>query len=312
MRPETSISILICSRNRPEALCKAVRSIFAARQPDARSVQLVVVASNCPATGEMAHGLRAEAPQGMDLVVCCEARPGKSRAVNRGLQSCTGDLVAFTDDDVVVDPGWIEGVFRGFAETDADALQGRVCLRLLAVRPRWWSRHCEALLASTVYLDAQPAPVILRDLNGCNMAARMAAIVDVGPFNELLGPGAGPGHCLMGEDTEWSTRLANRGHKILYWPGAPLLHEIPADRASLPGLLRRAHLGGLVEVATSSRSIKPRESVVRMVLDGIRLVQYVLTARWPEAADRGMALARQAGILRGLLRPGGGPPARDA
>ena len=35
-----------------------------------------------------------------------ESRPGLSSARNAGVAASTGDLIVFTDDDVVVDPGW--------------------------------------------------------------------------------------------------------------------------------------------------------------------------------------------------------------
>jgi glycosyltransferase involved in cell wall biosynthesis len=43
-----------------------------------------------------------------------EDRPGLSFARNRALSEATGELLAFTDDDVWVDRGWVDGLVRGF------------------------------------------------------------------------------------------------------------------------------------------------------------------------------------------------------
>ncbi|PRC62799.1 glycosyl transferase family 2, partial [Mycobacterium sp. ITM-2017-0098] len=48
-----------------------------------------------------------------------EPRPGLSRARNTGLSAATGEVVAFTDDDVVVDRHWLSAIARGFSRGPA-------------------------------------------------------------------------------------------------------------------------------------------------------------------------------------------------
>ena len=56
-----------------------------------------------------------------------EPRPGLSCARNRGLAEASADIVAFTDDDVGVDPWWLNGIARGFrAASDVACVTGLI------------------------------------------------------------------------------------------------------------------------------------------------------------------------------------------
>src|SRR3712207_9429193 len=57
-----------------------------------------------------------------------EPRPGLSCARNRGLAEARGEVLAYTDDDVAVDPDWVQGLLRGFQRRPATGcVTGLVC-----------------------------------------------------------------------------------------------------------------------------------------------------------------------------------------
>ena len=67
------------------------------------------------------------------------ARPGISSARNRGVAQSTGAFVAFTDDDAVVEPGWLRALGSRFAnEPDVDAIGGLVLPSELDTEPQLW------------------------------------------------------------------------------------------------------------------------------------------------------------------------------
>lgn len=112
-----SVSVLVCTRERPRDLERCLESLVALDPP----AHEIIVVDNCPATGATRE-LCARFP--VEYVL--EPQPGQSRARNRGLVHATGELVAFTDDDCVVDPGWLSGLAREYADQRVMAVTGIV------------------------------------------------------------------------------------------------------------------------------------------------------------------------------------------
>lgn len=150
--------------------------------------------------------------------------PGKSRAVNAAITASRGELLAFLDDDVVVDRAWLVELWDYFARHDCAAAQGAVL----------WppEAHDDPELAALldryrtiVHLDLSPDAVRTK-LTGANMAVRRHAFAVVGTFNEKLGPGAAG----LSEDNELADRILRHGGWIGYMARARVVHEIDRSR----------------------------------------------------------------------------------
>ena len=113
----------VCTRNRPELLARCLRAILdavdvAGAEVDA-SVLVVDNASDDDRPADVARSL------GVDVVR--EAVPGLDVARNRAVATSRGDVIAFIDDDVVVEPTWLRTLARTFAaHPDAVAVTGGV------------------------------------------------------------------------------------------------------------------------------------------------------------------------------------------
>jgi GT2 family glycosyltransferase len=195
----------------------------------------VVVVDNAP-TGHATRDVVALFP-GVRYIV--EPRPGLSAARNAGLAAATGEVLAFTDDDVVVHPAWVGRLQQAFDGSDALAVTGLVLpaalesqgqllfelhmggfghdYRALAFDQRWFAgmRH----LGSPVW----------RIGAGANMAFRRAAFELVGGFDERLGAGAAG----CSEDSELWYRLLAAGHTCQYEPAAVVYHHHRSDVESV-------------------------------------------------------------------------------
>ncbi len=107
--PPFTTSVVICTRDRPEQLRSALASVVCAL-----GVSEIIVVDNAPSTPatrevvESFYGVRYEV----------EPVPGLDRARNRGLAVATGEVIAFTDDDAVVDPRWALALAEAFAMDD--------------------------------------------------------------------------------------------------------------------------------------------------------------------------------------------------
>jgi Glycosyl transferase family 2 len=114
-RSDPTVSVIVCTRDRPSDLRSCLDSIAALRT---RPVEVIVV-DNSPSDGA-ARELCRDYPVRYVL----ESSPGLARARNRGIVEARGEVVAFTDDDCVVDRHWLDGLGDPFHDPLVMALTG--------------------------------------------------------------------------------------------------------------------------------------------------------------------------------------------
>ena len=230
------VSVVVCTRDRPEALARCLASLRRAR---VRPREIVVV-DNAPST----DGTRRVVSALPEVRYVHEPRPGLAIARNTGVRATTGHIVAFTDDDVMVDAEWISRLLPPFAQERVMAVTGIVLpgeLESTAQRmaeERLWSfnREFRPRTFDAQYfarMRARGVPVWHVGA-GANMAVRRDAFARVGPFDERLGAGAAG----CSEDSEFWYRLLAEGWSCVYEPAAVVFHF---HRADLDGLRRQWH-----------------------------------------------------------------------
>ena len=226
-----SFSVILATRDREALLAQTLEALAGQDWPRDRFE--IVVADNGSVDGtravvEAAAG-RLDAPPTRYLYV---AESGKSHAINRALPHAGGDLLAFTDDDVVPHPTWLERLSAAFAETGADFVAGRILPRWESTPPRWLSPRLYGVLAipdngeARVSITAADGPRILPI--GANMAVRAAVIRRVGGFRPDLGKLAGT--LRTGEDHELCLRMLHAGCRGIYEPTAVVRHWVARER----------------------------------------------------------------------------------
>jgi len=219
-----ALSILIASRNRADSLARALRSIDAACAAAAQPAQIVVVDNgSTDTTAEVLDAWAAAAPGRLRLRF---EPPGKSRALNHALARADGTLLAFTDDDIEVNPGWATAIVAFFAAHPRyAAAMGRVL-----PPPRVTDHDLRAGLArypgAVPLYDRGEGVCDAYDLYGCNMVIRRQVFAAVGRFNEHLGPGASG----LSEDLDLARRIRAAHLQIGYMPAAVVYHEVDPRR----------------------------------------------------------------------------------
>lgn len=194
------MTVVLATRDRPHLLEGALLALADALRPDDRLL-VVDSASRSPATAALCARLGVE--------VLRADRPGTSVARNRGLAAATTDLVAFTDDDCLPQPGWATALATAFAERTG-VVTGRVVADRAVAAP-------VSLEESTTAADfTQPVG------HGANCCFRRTALLDVGGFDEQLGPGT-PGRA--GEDADAIRRVLAAGWGGRYEPAAVVVHR---------------------------------------------------------------------------------------
>ncbi|MBX7454662.1 glycosyltransferase family 2 protein [Mycolicibacterium sp. 3033] len=239
-----AITVVICTRDRVSMLQTALDSVRALDYPDLE----IIVVDNAAAT-DATH--RYVAALGDPRVrVIDEPRPGLSRARNTGLLAAAGDVVAFTDDDVVVDRHWLVAVARGFTRGDSvwcvsglvPAAELRTPAQAYFDARVGWST---CLQARVFDWEARPDDIPLFPFavghygTGANFAVDRAAVIRVGGFDEALGAGSPTGG---GEDLDMFFRLLRDGGQLVYDPASIVWHR---HRASNEGLAAQSRTYGV-------------------------------------------------------------------
>lgn len=209
----TKISVLLCTRNRAQSLARTLQTLLALPQ-GAEFVYDVLVVDNASTDGTRAVVSELQRAH-THLHYVFESKPGLSFARNTAVRHSTGELLAFTDDDVLVTGDWLAELQREFA---ADARLQMLCGRVLLAR---------AELARVAFED-KPDRLIVRYPNvgepvmGANMIVRRSLFEEIGLFDVRLGAGR---FFAGGEDTELAYRALKAGHYMLYAPNVLVYHD---------------------------------------------------------------------------------------
>jgi glucosyl-dolichyl phosphate glucuronosyltransferase len=232
------LSAIVPTRDRPERLIAGLQSLSRVQAP-ARGWEVIVVDDGSEPE------LERLVPAGLDLPPVRFVRQppgGLNKARNRGVAEAQGSLIAFLDDDTIVDRGWARALVDAFADPACDAVGGRVTLRFEGVAPSWLTARHRSYLAEydlgeeARWIDGEPVPV------GANCAVRRSAFEAGGGF--LSGLDRIGSSLVSNGDTEFFRRLQREGGRIRYEPGAHVEHCVPPDRLTLEFFQRRAHAQG--------------------------------------------------------------------
>ncbi len=226
-------------------------------------------------------------------------------------------LIVFTDDDCVVEPGWLAGLRTAFAaDPQIAAVTGRtVAVRLTSpvqqlfeqfgsfdrgsVRVLWHfaevGSHTALSPALTRFAGVAVPPRIFPYAgvfgSGNNMAFTAAVLARLGPFDEALGAGT---PAAGGEDLDMFVRLMLAGEVLVYEPAAVVRHSHRHDDRSLREQVR-SYGSGLSAMITKQLLLDRagRRRIARRVLPGLR---HLFSSASPKNSRK------TSGFPRGLTR----------
>jgi GT2 family glycosyltransferase len=294
-RPLPSATIAICTRERPDDLARALRAVtrVAGREHP------VLVVDNCPSTNATAQVVGTHP----HVRYVREDTRGLNAARNRALREAVTDVVAFCDDDVTPEDGWLEALRGAFDHALVAGATGLTLpLELDTPAQEWFERsspfgrgyfrhefdplHCTPQSAGQVGA-------------GANMALRRDVLHLVGPFDERLDAGT---PTMSGGDHEMFARLLAGGYRLVYEPAAVSWHRHRRTWPELRETLRGYGTG--VYAMWTGRVIERGElAVLKQALRwfvGVQVPQLVKAlANRPDAMPRDLILAELSGCAKG-------------
>jgi glycosyltransferase involved in cell wall biosynthesis len=236
-----TVSVVVPTRNRGSLITETLERLLSV--DDSASEILVVDQSTDTITADIVHGLHL-ADARVRLVPTRTV--GSSNARNIGYSTASGDVVAFIDDDCMVEKGWLDAVMAEFQDSTVAAVFGRLTPYEQEER-NGTEVGLKASPERTVYTSPLPPWWVG---HGGNMAFRKADLVQLGGFDPLLSAG---GHLHAGEDTDLAHRLLVRGRKIVYAPDAVAYHKHWKDWSAQKKMERSYGIGAGAQFAKYMR-----------------------------------------------------------
>jgi glycosyltransferase involved in cell wall biosynthesis len=227
-----NITVILCTLNRCQSLAKTLESVAASTLPASVKWEVLVVDNNSTdQTREVVDGFSRRYPDLFRYVL--EPQPGKSFALNTGIREARGDVLAFMDDDVTVEPAWLHNLTAPLSDGEWAGTGGRTLLAQTFTPPRWLALeepyNLGGVLAALFDLGDRPCE-LRKAPYGANMAFRKEMFEKYGLFRTDLGPSPNREIPRPNEDTEFGRRLMALGERLRYEPSAVVYHPVPKNR----------------------------------------------------------------------------------
>jgi glycosyltransferase involved in cell wall biosynthesis len=236
-QPLVSVSLIVPTYRRSELLLGCLET---AQRQTLDSFELLVV-DNSPDAELRPTVDSFNASARVKASYVHEPRLGLHNARHAGARAAGGDVLVFTDDDALFEPGWLAAYADAFDTHPPMAAAGGPIL------PKW-QHPPPAWLTNYMAADPSMFPAFsLLDLGrdfrlapdgfffGVNMAIRRRILFDLGGFNpEIFGT-----RWLGDGETGLNRKLWAHGQVVGYVPDAVVFHHVSAERMTLPYLRRR-------------------------------------------------------------------------
>ena len=219
------ISVVIPTYNRAPELETCLTALAAQTLSRDQFEVLVIDDGSSDSTSSLLETLSSGSP--MNLRYFVQPNEGPAAARNAGIEQAKGEWIAFTDDDCIPDPGWLESLSASIPLDDGCAGIGGEIVRL---RNTLIGRYID----DSGMMRHRVSDGVTDYLITANAMFHRPLLIEVSGFEKRI---TWPG----GEDPDLSTRLRDRGYYLKVMPGAIVRHN---HRDTIRGLWRTAWLYG--------------------------------------------------------------------
>ncbi len=235
------VRVIVATRDRPAALATCLDSLLA----QAYDRFEIVVVDSAPSSSETMELIASRYDTTGKVHYMRETLPGLGRAHNRGLEDVTAPVVAFTDDNVLVDSRWLASLAADFdSEGGVGCVTGAILPAELETRAQVWTeKHgsfTKGFRRKTFDLAEHREPGSLFPFaagqfgSGANMAFLASALRRIGGFDPALGAGT---EARGGDDLAAFFATIQAGFQLIYEPEAIVWHH---HRRNEDGMRRQA------------------------------------------------------------------------
>jgi len=282
MSPE--LTIIICTYNREASLESTLKSLSRQEGIDKdRAWEIIVVDNN---SNDKTKEIVQRFSKNHNIRYIFENKQGKSFALNTGIKNANAQILAFTDDDVIVDPYWVASIFKAVKlNPHYLAFGGKVVPIWPDKIPSWIQKegpYSKPIVGSAIVSHDHGDLIKEYDVRmwippGCNVFFKRKVFELFGGYREDLGPRPGkPG--FYHEDSEFGFRLKKNGVNILYFPKARVYHPVDEKRLTKTFMVRYFWNSGLAYYFKRVENSSKLFNLKKTILDSIQNIK--LTARY--------------------------------
>lgn len=272
------VSVIVSTHDRPERLSMSLPTLLAQHYPRYE----VIIVDNAPSTNATADLIKQTYGDIEKLRYIREDNPGLSRGLNRGVMEARGEILAFTDDDVVLNCYWLLQLAKAFSLTDDVMCVTGLVLPLELETPaqilfeeyggfdKGFRRRTYDLTKNRPREPLFPYTAG-RFGTGASMAIRSAFLRSVGGFDPAL---------KCGLDIAVFFQVIKQGHKLVYEPAALAYH---AHRRTYAELRNQIYDYGVALTAYLTKNILEHP---RYLFELVTKIPYGLIFMWSARSPR--------------------------
>lgn len=254
------VSIIIPTYNRSKLLPLTLDSFLALNYPHDRYEIIVADNNSCDSTREVAL-LYAENPAGLVKYIF-EQRQGVHYARNNAALQAKGDILYFTDDDMVANPDLLKNLVHVFSyDPLIGSATGRILPRFVVSPPQWVERHLINCYLSLTDRD-RPEQLVISSSDAmvysCHQAVRRDVFIKAGGYN----PENTAGIWIGDGETGLNLKVKALGYLFAYTSNSIIYHIIPENRMTLGYLVRRLGNQGFCDSYTEYRSHREKDEIL--------------------------------------------------
>lgn len=296
-------SVIVCTYNRCASLAETLQALAAQDFDTARWELLVVDNNSRDETRGCVENFREQHPQ-LDCRYLFQPAQGLSHARNMGIAAARGELLVFTDDDVLPESDWLTRACALMDNSTCTAFGGYVAPIWEHQPPAWLTERFHGFIA--IRMDTR-GPFELGEHDelpfGANMGFRREVFEQLGMFDTALGR---KGNVLAGGE-EWDLfrRIQASGGRIIYAPDIRVHHKVEAFRLR-KAYFRRWRFQGSRNEALSSPLPEanrlfgvPRYLIMQLLRAVGRTVAMTFTRPADEAFRQEMIIWHFLGLISG-------------
>lgn len=229
------INVLLSTYNGSRTLPLMLESFLDLKVPEGGWKVFVVNNASTDSTADILKSYLDRLP----LVLLSDPTPGKNHALNSAIPHLDGDLILFTDDDIVPDKNWLLELEKAASEhPEINVFAGQVRHHWMKKPPKWLEQlAADGMSYAGTPIDRIEGAIRPYEIKGANFMIRRELLNDHA-FLVGVGPD-GTANYVSGSETDFLSRLDAAGYQMHFLPRAKINHIVKPEQIGAKPVLKR-------------------------------------------------------------------------